>query len=289
MPSVQILMWLVLQALRDLGGSAKISEINEKVAELGDFTEELQAVPHKPDSSRSGSEIEYRIAWARTSLKKVGCLDNSARGVWSLARPGYSVTRDEMESSYAKLAKRYQSKGGNPQTVQEDDSFEGGEPYGGGDGSDQWRTVLLDRLLDLPPDAFERLVQRLLREAGFLNVEVLGKSGDGGLDGVGVYRPSLVSFPIYFQCKRYKGTVSAGAVRDFRGAMSGRGEKGLLITTGSFTKGAREEATRDGAPPVDFVNGDELCDLLKDYQLGVKVAERVIEDIEVDAGFFDQF
>ena len=289
MPSLQHLMWLILQALRHLDGSAKISEINERVVELGDFTEEQQAVSHKPDSSRPGSEIEYRIAWARTSLKKIGCVDNSARGVWSLAKLGFSVTRDEMESSYAELAKQYQSKGTKPKTVQKDDSSVDGEPYGEGDGSDQWRTVLLERLLGLPPDAFERLVQRLLREAGFLNVEVLGKSGDGGLDGVGVYRPSLVSFPIYFQCKRYKGTVSAGAVRDFRGAMSGRGEKGLLITTGTFTKGAREEATRDGAPPVDFVNGDELCDLLKDYQLGVKVTERVIEDVEIDPEFFDQF
>ena len=139
------------------------------------------------------------------------------------------------------------------------------------------------------PDAFERLAQRLLREAGFRNVEVLGRSGDGGLDGVGVYRPSLVSFPVYFQCKRYRGAVSAGAVRDFRGAMVGRSNRGLLITTGSFTRGARQEATRDGAPPIDLVDGEELCKLLKEYRLGVQVTERVIEDIEIDPGFFDQF
>ena len=145
------------------------------------------------------------------------------------------------------------------------------------------------RLLEMSADAFERLAQRLLREAGFRDVEVLGRSGDGGLDGVGVYRLSLVSFPLYFQCKRYKGTVSASAVRDFRGAMAGRGEKGLLITTGVFTRGAREESSRDGAPPVELIDGDGLCDLLKEHELGVRIKIRRVEDVTVDPGFFDQF
>lgn len=289
MPSIQELMWPVVEGLRILDGSAHISEINEKVIEIAGFTEEQQAVLHKPDSQGSGSEIEYRIAWARTTLKKIGCLDNSKRGVWLLTKHGQAVTREEMESAHAKLVKEYQKKSAKSTGIQTDNLLTSDEPYGESDDLDSWRASLLDRLLGVSPQGFERLVQRLLREAGFHNVEVLGKSGDGGIDGIGVYRPSLVSFPIYFQCKRYKGTVSASAVRDFRGAMAGRGEKGLLITTGSFTKGAREEATRDGAPPVDFVNGEELCDLLKEYQLGVTVTERVVEDIEVDSEFFDQF
>lgn len=116
---------------------------------------------------------------------------------------------------------------------------------------------------------------------------MLGKSGDGGIDGVGVYKVSLVSFPTYFQCKRYVGSVSAGAVRDFRGAMTGRGEKGLLITTGTFTPAARAEATRDGAPPVDLIDGEELCDLIRDYRLGVHVIERTVQDVTVDKSFFE--
>ena len=141
----------------------------------------------------------------------------------------------------------------------------------------------------MSPDAFERLAQRLLREAGFRNVEVLGKTGDGGIDGRGVYRLSLVSFPVYFQCKRYKGSVGASAVRDFRGAMQGRGEKGLLITTGSFTQAAQAEANRDGAAPVELVSGEALCDLLKEHELGVTITKRVVEDIEVAPTYFDQF
>jgi len=159
----------------------------------------------------------------------------------------------------------------------------------GDEEMDTWKDQLIARLLFILPDGFERLAQRLLREAGFVNVTVLGKSGDGGIDGVGVYRLSLVSFPVYFQCKRYKGTVTAGAVRDFRGAMAGRGEKGLLITTGSFTKDAQNEASRDGAPPVELIDGDRLCDLLRDYRLGVDVRERVDVEVAVNPVFFDEY
>ena len=125
-----------------------------------------------------------------------------------------------------------------------------------------------------------------MREAGFVSATVTGKSGDGGIDGIGVYRVSLLSFPVFFQCKRYVGSVGSGAVRDFRGAMSGRGDKGLLITTGTFTSEAKRESTRDGAPPVDLIDGDQLCDLLKQYELGVHCSVRQIEDVAVDSEFF---
>jgi restriction system protein len=152
-----------------------------------------------------------------------------------------------------------------------------------------WKDQLVARLLQLPPEGFERLAQRILRQAGFVNVTVTGKSGDGGIDGVGTYRSSLVSFPVYFQCKRYKGAVTPGAVRDPRGAMAGRGEKGLLITTGSFTRDAQAEATRDGAPPVELIDGDRLCDLLREFRLGIEVRQRVEEDVMVNRGFFDEY
>ena len=132
-----------------------------------------------------------------------------------------------------------------------------------------WKEQLLDKLMTMRPDGFERLAQRMLREADFDSVNVTGQSGDGGIDGLGVYRLGLVSFPVFFQCKRYRGSVGPGAVRDFRGAMAGRGDKGLLITTGSFTADAKREATRDGAPPIDLIDGDRLCELLKRYELGV--------------------
>jgi restriction system protein len=143
-------------------------------------------------------------------------------------------------------------------------------------------------LLGLTPDAFERLTQRLLREAGFINTTVTGRTGDGGIDGLGVYRMSLVSFPVFFQSKRYRGSVGSAAVRDFRGAMAGRGDKGLLITTGTFTSEAKAEATRDGAPPVDLIDGHRLCDLLKEYELGVTTTVRQVEDVAVSRDFFSE-
>lgn len=279
-PSVVELMWPTVVALRSLGGSGQIDEISENVVEAQGFTEEHQAVRRKPGDRMS--MIDYRLAWSRNYLKNIGALENSERGVWVLTDLGQELTAGQIPG-FVKEWKReyYRSRRdavAGAEVVEEEDA----EP-------DDWKTTLLDRLLAMAPEAFERLAQRLLREAGFRNVEVLGRTGDGGIDGVGVYRVSLVSFPTYFQCKRYKGSVQANAVRDFRGAMSGRGEKGLLITTGTFTKGARGEASRDGAPPVDLVSGDFLCDLLKEYRLGVKVTPRTIEDIEVSAEFFDQF
>jgi restriction system protein len=147
-----------------------------------------------------------------------------------------------------------------------------------------WTERLLGVIGQIEPAAFERLCQRLLRESGFIKVEVTGRPSDGGIDGIGVLRMNLVSFQVLFQCKRYKGTVGAGVVRDFRGAMVGRADKGLIITTGTFTSDARKEATRDGAPAIDLIDGENLCILLKDRRLGVQV--QLVEEINVDDKFF---
>lgn len=147
-----------------------------------------------------------------------------------------------------------------------------------------WKDELLAALLEMPPAGFERLCQRILRESGFVRVEVTGKSGDGGIDGTGVLRVNLLSFHVLFQSKRFKGSVGAPIIRDFRGAMVGRADKGLIITTGTFTPEAKREATRDGAPAIDLVDGDALCDLLKQLKIGVAV--RLVEEVEVEATHF---
>jgi len=279
-PQYHELMWPVLTALKELGGSATIQEMYEKVVEDEHFTEEQQAIATKDGRM---SEIEYRLHWARTHLKGIGAIANSARGVWAITDKGQMITPEQMEADtkvwrseiqLRNKLKRVQKPGNEEPT---------------GETSESWKDTLVARLLQLPPDGFERLVQRLLREAGFVNVTVTGKSGDGGIDGFGTYRISLISFPIYFQCKRYKDVVTAAAVRDFRGAMAGRGEKGLLITTGSFTRDAQAEASRDGAPPVELIDGDRLCDLLREYGLGVDVRQRVEEDVVVNPEFFDEY
>jgi restriction system protein len=96
-----------------------------------------------------------------------------------------------------------------------------------------------------------------------------------------VLRVNLLSFHVFFQCKRYQRTVGAGTVRDFRGAMVGRSDKGLIITTGAFSNDAKRKATRDGAPAIDLIDGGLLCDLLKQLKLGVQV--QMVENVTVDA------
>jgi restriction system protein len=147
-----------------------------------------------------------------------------------------------------------------------------------------WQEQTLTALAGMKPDAFERLSQRILRESGFTRVEVTGRSGDGGIDGIGVLRVNLVSFHVLFQSKRWKGSVGPSVVRDFRGAMIGRADKGLIITTGTFTAEARREATRDGAPAIDLVDGEAICQLLKELKLGVRV--RLVEEVDVEEEFF---
>lgn len=284
MPIYHELLWPTLEAVRNLGGSATITELNETVIAQMGFDEQQQALLH---AGGPQTELEYRMAWARTNLKWIGLLENSARGVWSLTEAGRSTSPDGV-LALDKERRALAAVERREKLAAAEVEAEGGEgPTDAEVGETSWKEQLLRRLLALEPSAFERLSQRLLREAGFINVTVTGKSGDGGIDAVGVYRLSLVSFPVYVQCKRYSGSVGPGAVRDFRGAMEGRGEKGLLISTGTFSRDAQAEASRDGARPVELIDGDRLCDLLREYRLGVEVRERMEYDVVVRGEFFD--
>jgi restriction system protein len=278
-PQYDELMWPALTALKSLGGSATVREMYERVVEDEGFTEEQQSVFTKDGRM---PQIQYRLHWARTHLKGIGAVENSARGVWAITDKGRSLSAEEVRDQVKSWRAGLRTRDGAAGTPADDaDDLD--------DDKVSWQELLLMRLLEIPPAGFERLAQRLLREAGFTNVSVTGKSGDGGIDGVGTYRLSLVSFPIYFQCKRYRGTVPSRDVRDFRGAMAGRGDKGLFITTGSFTRDAQHEAARDGAPPIELIDGEQLCDLLKQYGLGVNVTLRTVEDVAVDPRFFDDY
>lgn len=283
-PPYQELLWPTVVALRSLGHTARLDEIDEKVVEQEGFSEDQLSVLHNEGPR---SEIEYRLAWARTYLKGMGVLTNTSRGVWETTALGREVTVEQIRPLWRDYGVRLRTERRERERTAEavgadvdpeDESLE----------TDGWREVLLQAMFQMSPDGFERLAQRLLRAAGFTNTKVTGRAGDGGIDGAGVYRLSLVSFPVFFQCKRYRGSVGPEKVRDFRGAMAGRGDKGLLITTGTFTAEARKEATRDGAPPIDLIDGERLCDLLKEHSLGVKTAERVVEDVVVVHEFFSE-
>lgn len=271
------LMNPVLQALKQLGGSGTNEEINNKVAEIAKIPSEQLEVLHNPEKGGM-TEIEYRLMWTRTYLKKYGLIDNSSRGVWSLTAEGNRVDRvDEREVV----------RHGRDQ-LKKDKKAEGvGEEQP--DRKVEWQEELLGVILDLSPSAFERLVQRLLRESGFVQVEVTGQTGDGGVDGHGILRlGGFLSFRIIFQAKRWKGSVGPSQIRDFRGAMVGRADKGLLITTGTFSKDAIKESTRDGAPAIDLVDGDQLVEKLKALSLGVQTKKIEVEQVSINRDWFYQ-
>jgi len=278
-------MLVTIEALRDLGGSATIQELDERVIELEGVSEEEQSFAMPRDENRP--RVNYYLAWARTYLKRGGALENSARAVWALTEAGSSiVTIEETRAIYelVNLEERARAKAKRGAAKSTGIEVEEAVDTESGDTED-WKSQLLGVLVSMAPDAFERLSQRLLREAGFTKVEVRGKSGDGGIDGLGVLRVNLVSFQVYFQCKRWKGSVGSKEIRDFRGALQGRADKGLFITTGHFTSQASDEATRDGAIAIDLIDGDRLCDLLKENKLGVET--KMIERIKVDTHWFD--
>lgn len=273
-PTFDGLMWLALVAMKKLGGSATHEELLEKVIELERIPEAVQNIMHKERQTK----ISYNLAWAKTYLVKAGALENPSHGVWTITEKGKTFTEEAVKQIPAEVRKQYRlEKDQRPKGRQEEEDL---QPE-----TKDWKDRLLAVLTDqIKADAFERLAQRILRESGFVKVEVTGRSGDGGIDGVGVLRLSLLSFQVYFQCKKYKGSVSAGAIRDFRGAMVGRTDKGLFITTGTFTAEAKKEATRDGAPAIDLIDGDLLCDLLKSLKLGV--ATRMVEEVSIDPEWF---
>ncbi len=273
----------VLTALHDLGGSARPREVAEKVAENEQVPEGVLSEVLDSGSSRYGNHV----AWARFYLSKAGYIDSSRHGVWSLSDKGRSVrtmSHDEALQLFKDTHKRLsrqsaaRPKAGTAETPEEDESDSA--------TSESYQDEVLLTLGSLPPEGFERFCQRVLREAGFQEVAVTGRSGDGGIDGIGILQVNpLVSFKVLFQCKRYKGSVSPSQVRDFRGAMSGRADKGIIITTGTFTSEARKEAVRDGVPPIELVDGPRLVEMLEELELGLKP----IQSFEVDQDFFSDF
>lgn len=274
LPTYETMMNPTLQALRELGGSTTIEELYNKVVEIMALKDEQLEVLHNPERG-SQTEVEYRLAWTRSYLKRFGLLENSTRGVWALTNKGQQTKKvDPKTVSRYWHDMRKQERSSDEDLDSEDEQL-------------TWREELLQSLLLMNPDAFERLVQRMLRESGFIQVEVTGRSGDGGIDGKGIMRLSgLLSFHVIFQCKRYKGAVTVSQVRDFRGAMVGRADKGLLITTGNFTKEASQEATRDGAPAIDLIDGDLLIEKLKELSLGTKTETVEVEKVTVDKDWF---
>lgn len=271
----------VLDALRELGDSGKPKEVSSKIADKhklsDDFLDEVV--------KSGGNRFHNQVAWARQYLVWEGLLDSSKHGTWKLTEKGRKTTLDTEESRQLFLKwveihrKAREAKAESKETpdliipqIQIDD--------------EEITIELIDVLRSLSPSGFERVCKELLREHGFEKVEVTGQSNDGGIDGYGVLELNpFVSFKVLFQCKRYKGSVSRAQVGDFRNAMIGRAEKGIILTTGSFTRAAENEASRDGAPPIELVDGTKLVEMFEKIELGLR--PKTI--YEIDMSYFNKF
>jgi restriction system protein len=276
----------ILEALKELGGSGNPDEVRSWIVSHLAVSEQEQAEQLASGSAR----FDNQVAWARFYLTRAGYLDASSRGVWSLTDKGrttaltHALALQLFKDLHKRLTADWISKK-NQATVKDDhedeeeDSPEELHPA-------NHREELLAILKSLPAAGFERLCKRLLRESGFQNVTVTGQSGDGGIDGHGVVEINpFVTFRVLFQCKRYSGAVPPTHVRDFRGAMAGRADKGIILTTGTFGVEARREAARDGAAPIELVDGEKLIDMFQKLELGLKPRTAY----EIDQTFFDEF
>ena len=271
------LLWPTLKALEDKGGSASIQELSEQMASNLQMPNETLGILHKDGPQ---SEFDYRAAWARTYLKQIGAIENPSRAIWAITETGRRLKTEEdtkqlCRTRRAMQRKRKQAPRAEPKP--ENDVV---------DDERDWQKALLDILRSVPPDAFERLCQRVLRESGIAQVQVTSRSGDGGIAGTGVLQAgNLISFRLRFQCKRHSGTVvGAREIRDFRAATKGRADKGLFITAGKFTKDAEWEAAKDDAPAIDLIDGADLCNILK--ELGLGVSTETVEVVKPKPQFF---
>lgn len=272
-----------LKAIKALGDSATISEIEDEVIKLLNLSDEAINEIHRGSTTK----LNYRLGWARNYLKNYGLIDNSTRGVWALTEKGQKTDEVDQEEVKRYVNNKYReerrkaseiSNKSNESESDESIELEAEEP--------NWRENLLDIIKSIRPEQFEKLCQRLLRELGFVDVDVTGKSHDGGIDGKGILKiGGILSFRVVFQAKRFQESVSSRYVRDFRGAMQGRADKGLIMTTGTFSRSAKLEAQRDGAIQIDLIDGNEFAQRLKELKLGVEVEK--VEKVTVKKEWFD--
>jgi restriction system protein len=279
----------VISSLRALGGSARPPEVVDKVAELLKVSDEKRAEQMASGNAR----FDNMVAWARFYLAKAGVIDSSKRGVWALTDKG-RASKPLSPADALELFKSVQqtfSVGPRKSRAQEADAVSSEDDQLAPEASEledatDHREEVLGILMSLPSSGFERFCQRLLREAGFQEVQVTGRSGDEGIDGIGLLQVNpLVSFKVLFQCKRYRKSVTPSHVRDFRGAMGGRADKGIIITTGTFTSDARKEAVRDGVPAIELVDGQKLVGMLENLELGLAP----VKAFRITRAFFEDF
>jgi restriction system protein len=280
----------VLDALRALGGSAKPREITQWIGENFNIPEKILNERYE----KSGVlKFQNQLAWARQYLVWEELLASSKHGVWTLSKKGWETKLNEIEAHeiFLKWVKVFQElrEGNTSNTVENETEkvikvIERTEPE---NSKNELLPPLIEVLQNLSPTGFERLCGRLLEEFDFENIEITQRSHDGGIDGYATLKLNpFVNLSVYFQCKRYKGSVPTEKVQAFIGVMETNKrsvEKGLLITTGSFAKAALDiEKTNI---KLELIDGKKLVSMFEKVELGVN--PKTI--FEPDMTFFEQF
>ncbi len=267
----------ILDIIRKLGGSANANEVKDELIEKFNISDE-----ELTEKLKSGVlKIDNQFAWAKVYLTEAGYIDASKENVWTLTEKGLNInpSDEELMKLFHQIHSEWQKRGKDIANTSGDEEKEIIEQL-------EYKEEFINRLKSMSPEGFERFCQRILRESGFKKVLVKGRSGDGGIDGEGILEINpLISLKVIFQSKRYKDSVSPSYLRDFRGAMQGRAEKGLFITTGRFSQESKLEATRDGVPPIELIDGYKLVELCEKHKLGLKLKLT----FEIDEDFFEEF
>lgn len=265
-PTREDLIAPTYNAIKELGGSASINEITDKVIKDLKLPDKIVDEPH---GNSQCTELEYQLAWSRTYLKKFGAIVNSTRGIWRITPAFAGIDNIDVDA----VKKSFRDKNSHPNYTEPPEELE------------PWKLELSDIIKNMNPFAFERLTQRILRECGFSQVSVTKKTSDGGIDGFGKLKiGGIFTYNVAFQCKRYSGSVAASEIRDFRGSLTKNIEKGIFITTGSFTRQAIEEASNAGKQQIDLIDGSDFVDKLVEFQIGIN-AKTIYE---VDRNYFEK-
>lgn len=278
----------VLEALKALGGSAKPREIAEWIGEKYNVPDNILNAKYEKSKQL---KFPNQIAWARQYLVWEDLLDSSKHGIWTLTNKGWGTTLDDTQARaiFLKWVEIFQDLRTNKETIdkeaenvvaiQETTDVEEGETI--------IKPSLIEVLQSISAVGFEHLCGRLLKEYNFENIEITQRSHDGGIDGYAILKLNpFVSLSVFFQCKRYQGTVPTEKVQAFIGVMETNKrsvEKGIIITTGSFARSAIE--IEKGNIKLELIDGDKLVEMFENVELGV-ISKTIYEP---DMIFFEQY
>jgi restriction system protein len=276
-------MYPTLQVVAAAGGSARGSEITAKVIEAIGATDDQVAITY---DNRPKSVLVDRIDWARSYAKLGGALDSPQRGLYVLTTFGKETLELPEAEARERLREMDRRVRAAPPTRQRARTEPGETPVEDDLEEDTgWTEVLLDRLHRLTPDGFEEFVLYLLRSFG-LELTRVGGTGDEGIDGIGIAPISpVLSSRVAVQAKRHdpSSTLGREVVALFQRDASAAGvERAVLVTLGRFSAAARQAAITT-TPTVDLIDGDKLCGLVREKEVGLRIVPQVQQD------WFDRF